>query len=174
MTHKESRAAKQDLIDRESSRISVALSALDTFAPGVKLYMGRRELRMSWDIRLTIPPRHDFPARLRTKGDIPEFGQEVFPGGGTSLQALGQLIRFIRDLPRLPIDTWKYWSGSKVQLCTPHTVELLVGAGWDADGKTTCVLCGSVKFKGGLDWWGLDGVTGPCCSGGRCMGRAKS
>jgi hypothetical protein len=157
-------------VDREY-RIGVANLVLDVIAPGVLLYQGR-ELRMCWDIRKQ-PPKYDFPARLRADGSWPAFGYRNRTTGGTGFQALAQLIRYVRDLSRLPIMTWEYWGSDTVKLGTPRVVELLKSSGYDDVDKTCCVFCGDVSFKRGLDWWSLDGVVGPCCRWGNCRGEAS-
>jgi len=149
-----------DSSSMRSDRVAVANAALDTFIPGVRLYQDR-ELRMAWS-------RHDFPARLRSQGDLPAFGYRHRPTGGTGMQALAQLIRYVRDLPRFPLATWEYWAGERVKLCTALTVELIGSSDYGDPTKTRCVLCGDSEFKRGLDWWSLDGITGPCCGFGRC------
>ena len=141
---------------------------VDTFVPGVIFYEGNSGLRMSWDNRKQ-PPRHDFSAQLRSDGSWPRYGYHQRPTGGTGFQAMAQLIRYIRDLTRLPLATWEYWGGTTVQLCMPRTLELLRASDYGNKAKTCCVLCGSLEFNGGLDWWSLDGVIGPCCFGGRCI-----
>lgn len=146
-------------------RLGVANLVLDTFVPGVMMYEGEYGLRMSWDNRKQ--PRHDFAARLRSDGSWPLYGYNVRPSGGTAYQGIAQMIRYVRDLPRLPLLTWEYWSGDSVKLCTPRTLELLKSS--DYSKKTNCVLCGSSEWKRGLDWWSLDGKIGPCCSHGKCQ-----
>jgi hypothetical protein len=146
-------------------RIVAANSILNTFVPGVVLYQGERELWMSWG---RVGPRfRTFPARLRGEGDIPQYGYRQRPCGGTGMQALAQIIRYVRDLPRLPMDTWEYWVSSTVQLGSIDTLTLLRAAGYDHPSKTRCVLCKG-PYKRGIDWWSKDGVTGPCCFGGLC------
>lgn len=156
-------------------RIGIANKVLDVITPGIMLYQSR-ELRMCWDVRKQ-PPKYDFPARLRTDGNWPAFGYRQRPTGGTGMQALAQLIRYVRDLPRFPLSTWEYWSGESVKLGNSTVVELLASAGYEDDLKTCCVLCGDPKFARGLDWWSLDGVIGPCCRFGCCrtayMGRTS-
>ncbi len=142
-------------------RLEIANLALATFLPSVRLYQAR-ELRMCWDARQP-QPKHDFPARLRNSGDWTQYGYRQRPTGSTGMQALAQMIRFVRDLPRLPLITWKYWAGDKINLCTPRTVELLKEGGYGDPLKTLWVLCGVTEFKRGLD-----GVVGPSCFGGRC------
>jgi hypothetical protein len=155
------------MTEKTERRIAVANMALDTFIPGVILYQSR-ELRMAWDARKQ-PPKYDFPARLRGQGDWTQFGYRHRPTGGTGMQALAQLIRYVRDLPRLPLVTWEYWSSDTIKLCNPRTVELLKSGGYEDAKKTCCVLCGDPLFKRGLDWWSLDGVVGPSCRFGCCQ-----
>lgn len=139
-------------------RVEVANQALATFAPSISLYQGSRELRMKWG-------KHDFPARLRTDGSWPQFGYRQRPTGGTGMQALAQLIRFVRNLPRHPIETFAYWSGERVRLGNPNTVEILRAGGYEDRAKTSCVICGNRDYStSGLDWWSLNGLIGPVCS----------
>jgi hypothetical protein len=148
-------------------RIEVADEAVWTFIPGVQFYW-QRELRMCWP-KWDKKSMHDFPARLRSSGDWPMFGYHQRPTGGTGMQAIAQLIRYIRDLPRLPLETWEYWASDTIKLTTPQTVEILRLGGYFDPKKTCCVLCGKTDWsKGGLDWWSLDKVIGPSCWGGRC------
>lgn len=149
------------------TRLSVANEALETFEPAIHLYEGERELRMCWDFR-DPKPRHDFPARLRADGSWTQYGYKQRPTGGTGMQALAQLIRYVRDLPRLPLITWEYWAGERIALCNARTIEILAAGGYGDPEKTCCVLCGTRDFKRGLDWWSLDGVIGPSCYGGIC------
>lgn len=153
------------------NRLDTANLALATFLPTVRLYQAR-ELRMCWDARQP-QPRHDFPARLRNSGDWTQYGYRQRPTGGTGMQALAQMIRFVRDLPRLPLITWEYWAADKIKLCTPETVELLRQGGYGDPAKTRCVLCGATENKRGIDWWSLDCVVGPSCFGGRCQDRGE-
>jgi hypothetical protein len=148
-------------------RLSMANLIADTFVPGVIFYEGASGLRMSWDNRKQTP-RYDFPAVLRSDGSWPKFGYRQRPTGGTGFQAMAQLIRYIRDLPRLPLVTWEYWAGASIQLGAARTIELLRASDYGNPDKTRCVLCGTLDFKG-LDWWSLDGITGPSCFGGRCI-----
>lgn len=144
-------------------RISIANDALATIAP-ITLYQGARELRMKWG-------KQDFPARLRTDGSWPQFGYRYRCTGGTGTQALAQIIRYVRDLTRLPIETFQYWTGDRVKLGSSNTVEILLAGGYEDPLKTCCVLCGNRDYAtSGLDWWSLDGTIGPACSyRGGCM-----
>ncbi len=58
-------------------------------------------------------------------------------------------------------DTWEYWASPNVKLCGSETLAMLRQVGWPE--HATCVLCGRTPTAG-LDWWDLDGKSGPCCS----------
>jgi hypothetical protein len=61
----------------------------------------------------------------------------------------------------LPLATWRYWAGERVKLLPIEAVETLAAGGYPVD--VPCVLCGEI-IRGGLDWWSLDKVSGPCCA----------
>ena len=152
---------------RKPFRIGHANLILESFV-SIRLYYGERELRMRW------PPQHDFPARLRGDGTWPVYGYNQRPTGGTGMQALAQLIRYVRDLPRFPMKTWEYWASNAIALTNEKTLFLLRTSDYEDPQKTCCVLCGTNEYKKGLDWWSLDGVTGPCCFGGLCRNAKNS
>jgi len=83
-----------------------------------------------------------------------------YPWGGTQSTAIAQLVRWVQGKPTLPLGSWEYWASDTVKLCGPETLEALRAINWPA--KPICVLCGNECA--GLDWWNLDGVSGPCCS----------
>lgn len=80
--------------------------------------------------------------------------------GGTACTALSQLIRWIRNLPVLDIRSWRYWSSEKMRLVDPVAIPILENAGYPKVAK--CVLCDQ-PIEGGIDWWHLKKVSGPCC-----------
>lgn len=95
-------------------------------------------------------------------------GQDFYPiwhtqwsGDGRESIALSQLIRWLRWQSVLSIETWRYWSSERVKLLPISAVEMLAEAGYPQE--SVCVLCGN-RVGGGIDWWNLDGVSGPCCS----------
>lgn len=99
--------------------------------------------------------------RWQTRGqDFYPVWSSIYPGGGTSCTALSQLIRWCGGKPVLPLATWTYWSGERVKLLSPAAVELLRAGGYPEVAK--CVLCGA-EIHGGMDWWSLNGDSGPCC-----------
>ena len=83
-----------------------------------------------------------------------------WPHGGTASTALSQLIRWNRDQPVLSIHSWRYWAGDVCKLVPPSAVDTLEAGGYPSE--SICVLCGN-RIEGGIDWWNLDGVSGPCC-----------
>ena len=151
-------------------RVAVANAVLALFMPGTRLYYSEKErLRMQWNTLREGGPRHDFSAKLRSDGSWPKYGYNVRPSGGTGFQALAQLIRYVRDWHRLPLLTWEYWGGDSVKLFDDQSlVNLLREGNYGDPAKVCCVLCGTVEHKRGLDWWSLNGVTGPSCFGGLC------
>ncbi|MGB0911052.1 MAG: hypothetical protein ACPGYT_11880 [Nitrospirales bacterium] len=84
----------------------------------------------------------------------------IYPGGGTSMTALSQLVRWIQGKPVFPLATWQYWASDSVKLGNPDNCCVLEKAGYPV--VAPCVLCGEKLLKR-YDWWSLDGVSGPCC-----------
>lgn len=97
--------------------------------------------------------------QCRGQDFYPVWSQK-FPGGGTSMTAVSQLVRWLQNKPVLPIATWRYWASEKVKLLDNNSVDILAEAGYPSDAK--CVLCGRSLHKS-LDWWHLGKVSGPCC-----------
>jgi hypothetical protein len=92
-----------------------------------------------------------------------------FGMGGTQALAAGQLVLWIRDKPRVPLRAWEYWASPTVLLAggnSDRMLALLRASAYDDGVKTRCVLCGGDRCG---DWWNLDGLTGPCCTYGRCQ-----
>lgn len=88
-----------------------------------------------------------------------------YPGGGTSCIALSQLIRWVQNKPVLPLSSWEYWSGDSCRLVPKESVEILKSNKYPQEVK--CVRCEKEIIKG-IDWWNLNGVSGPCCYMGHC------
>ena len=99
-------------------------------------------------------------------GGWPPWSRQ-WPTGGTGVQALFQLVRWVQERPILPIRTWRYWASDTVKMLPPEAVDKLLAAGWPE--SVLCVLCkGTIDPPiTGLDWWHLDGVSGPCCGPGK-------
>jgi hypothetical protein len=64
-------------------------------------------------------------------------------------------------MPVLPITTWRYWAGDSIKLLPYSTVDIMETSGYPRESP--CVLCGR-PLNGPLDWWSLDGLSGPCCT----------
>lgn len=104
--------------------------------------------------------------RWMTRGqDFYPVWKHDYPGGGTSSTALSQLIRWLQGKPVLPIESWRYWASETCKLLPRSAVETLLAGGYPEFAD--CVLCHQ-RIEGGLDWWSLKGVSGPCC--GRTSG----
>lgn len=151
------------VVDNRDFRVSMANRVLDCFAEGtIVIYEPRRGVVVTWN-------RSSGEAvfrRWQTRG-----GQDFYPTwsnlwvhGGTACMALSQLVRWIRGQPVLPLSTWRHWFGEKCWLARyrgDEGIAALVHAGYP--DIATCVLC-KKPIAGGLDWWNLDGVSGPCCA----------
>ena len=144
----------------KDDRIDIANFVLKCFAPETTLRIESGYVLVAW-----TDSRGKHEKRWMTRG------QDFYPGwhnnwghGGTASTALSQLVRWVKCLPVLPLSTWQYWSGDRVQLLRQGNAEMaiqtLMGAGYPQ--KAECVLCGDT-ITGGMDWWSLNGVTGPCC-----------
>lgn len=104
----------------------------------------------------------DIVRRWQCRGqDFYPVWHRIYPGGGTSSTALSQLVRWVQDKPVLPLSTWQWWAGDKCKLLKPEAVERLREGGYPV--HVPCVLCHKT-IQGGLDWWSLDKVSGPCCA----------
>ena len=92
--------------------------------------------------------------------------------GGTMAMAIGQLARWIRNQPRVPVSVWRRWAGDKIRLARDNgdlMLKYLTELGYDDNTSTKCILCGEDKCS---DWWSLDNISGPCCYLGRCQNKS--
>lgn len=87
-----------------------------------------------------------------------------FPYGGTTLQALHQLIVWLRNGYVFPIGVWSYWSSDKIKLGSDTTVQILKDGGWPE--RATCMKCQSL-IEGRFDWFSINGNEG-CGHFGEC------
>ena len=149
-----------------NKRIAVANEVLATFTPA------RIECRTGgWFVRW-----EDWRGRIVDKqwalkpgsADYPRWHRR-YPGGGTSVLALSQLIRWCKGQPIQPLGDWQWWTSKTVALLPDSAVDRLKAA--DYPTVVPCVLCGGeLEHQGG--WWHLRGVSGPCCSSrGGCRQR---
>jgi hypothetical protein len=98
-----------------------------------------------------------------------DAGQSFFPAwhhswshGGTACTALSQLMRWLQGRPVFGIGTWRYWTGEYIRLGSPEIIQVLTDGGYPAG--QVCVRCGgAIGPDQGLDWWNLEGISGPCC-----------
>lgn len=143
-------------VEEEQRRIEVANKVLSTFNRSQFFHAPR-----GWYVRWI---RHDGALETRRwqcRGqDFYPVWSHEFPGGGTAMTAISQLIRWCAGRPVLPIATWQYWASDTVKLLPNATVGKLIDGGYPVHVK--CVLCHET-IVGGLDWWHLGKVSGPCC-----------
>lgn len=143
------------------TKLEVANAALHSFAPDTEILPNKGV--GGWQVRW-----HTYGAKpgVMSRRWQTLHGQDFYPvwhnrwpHGGTASTALSQLIRWLQGRSVLPIDSWRYWASEKVRLVSPAAVDALVAGGYPLEVK--CVLCGCSPK--GLDWWHLNGVSGPCC-----------
>lgn len=148
-----------------TDRLAVANTVLQSFAP-------RASLRRSAETGHIIVcwteyngKKHERRWMTRRQDFYPTWGG-IWPGGGTSMVALSQLVRWCNRKPVLPLSTWEWWAGDKCKLLRQQgdngaaALAALRSAGYPE--KVDCVLCDH-PIKGGLDWWRVGKVSGPCC-----------
>lgn len=138
------------------SRLDVANRVLATFSPS-RIERRKGGWYVCWENKWQGPMAKRWHCRGQ---DFYPSWHRKWPGGGTASTALSQLIRWLRDQPVLPISSWRYWASETCKLLPVTVADDLLAAGYPE--HVPCVLCGET-IVGGLDWWSLDGVTGPCC-----------
>jgi hypothetical protein len=146
----------------KETRIQIANRMLESFAPGTWLRLESGYVLVEWKNRALAT----ISKRWMTRGqDFYPVWNRQWTGGGTACTALSQLVRWVQGKPVLPASTWRYWAGEKCKLLRHGNWEArlreLTDAGYPDVAK--CVLCGN-EISGGMDWWSLDGISGPCCS----------
>lgn len=140
----------------QGNRMRAANEALKAFAGDTWLTFGHGHIVVSWRDSRGLNER-----RWMTRG------QSFYPvwydrwcHGGTACTALALLVRWIQGKPVYGIGSWRWWASERVKLIRDMTaIDRLVAAGYPE--KHLCVLCGIEPTS--LDWWSLDGVSGPCC-----------
>lgn len=140
------------------SKIETANEVLASFAKRSRIERRPNGWYVIWD--LSDGRRIEKRWHCRCGQDFYPTWSQKWLGGGTSCTALSQLIRWLRGQPVLPIATWEWWANEKVKLLPMSAVAKLLDAGYP--DHANCVLCGE-RIVGSLDWWHLDGVSGPCC-----------
>lgn len=134
---------------REANRV------LGLFAPGTRIERRRGGWWVCWE-----GPRGPVGRRWSCRGqDFYPVWYGSWAHGGTASTALSQLVRWLRGQPVLPLSSWRHWASPGVGLLSPSGAEILRAAGYPEEA--CCVLCG--RRVGRMDWWSLDGLSGPCC-----------
>lgn len=144
-----------------SERLEVANQVLASFAPDSRITVERgKGVYVEWTANRS---QQHYRRRWQAM-----HGQDFYPvwsriwgHGGTATTALSQLNRWVKSHPVLPLPTWRMWASERCKLLPLEAVELLAKGGYPE--QADCVLCGNI-ITGGLDWWHLYGVSGPCCS----------
>jgi hypothetical protein len=138
-----------------TEKLLAANTALQSFAPTSIIERHHNGYYVRW-----TDSRGEFLRRWQCRGqDFYPIWYRTWGHGGTASTALSQLIRWLRELPVLPMASWRYWASERVALVTAEACEALSRAAYPE--QACCVLCGGV-ITGSMDWWNLDGVSGPC------------
>lgn len=147
----------------EEVRLTAANRVLQSFESRSEIAFkrnagGRRILVIRW----TLWHGKKYERQWMTRGqDFYPVWKQRWPGGGTACTALSQLVRWVQGKTVLPISTWRYWATDGIKLLKDEShVDILLAAGYPE--HVDCVLCGH-RIEGGLDWWSVKDVTGPCC-----------
>lgn len=142
-----------------TERLPAANRCLRSFAPTTELAIDRGYVIVRFPLTIR-GQRQTVSRRWMTRGqDFYPTWKNIWPHGGTATTALAQLVRWIKELPVLPITSWEYWASDQVKLLSRDAADQLKRDGYPVTAK--CVLCDQ-EVKS-LDWWSLDGVSGPCC-----------
>lgn len=142
----------------ETTKLVAANEVVKSLVRTAEIERRKNGFYVSW---ICIGSMKQVTRRWQTRGQsFYSVWHDLWPAGGTSMTALSQLVRWCGGKPVLPISTWQYWASERVKLIDPATVEVLRLAGYPELAK--CVLC-KQDITVGMDWWSLDGVTGPCC-----------
>lgn len=147
-----------DAIDRINT-ITAANHALMSFIPRAQIEHRTGGIYVVWNAG-----DKTFSRRWQCRGQdfYPVWHRHRYWGpGGTATTALSQLVRWCQGKPVLPIASWRHWASETCRLLPVDAVKDLLAAGYPEHAD--CVLCGETITRG-LDWWSLDGVSGPCCS----------
>ena len=145
----------------KNDKVTVANKVLECFAPGTSLRLESGYVLVRWEGTNSYTER-----RWMTRGgSFYPVWYGKWGHGGTACTALAQLVRWIQGKPVLPLITWRYWASEAVQLLRHGDFSSLqkemMALGYPE--VATCVLCQQEIIRG-MDWWSLDGVSGPCCT----------
>lgn len=141
-------------------RLKRANLVLEYFADGTWLSVSRGRIRVNWIRSDGSELSREWQAR---GNDFYPVWHNKWGHGGTACTALSQLVRWVQGKPVLPLGSWRHWMSRTCYLGREHgpeAIEILRDGGYPE--QVPCVLCNNI-IAGGLDWWHLDGVSGPCC-----------
>ena len=141
------------------SRLDTVNKALALIAPGTIVLQGESGWKVEWA---------DWKGRLmryrwQAHGFYPVW-ERKWGHGGTCCMALTTLMRWLQDRPVFGLSTWEYWLSPTIKLAhgNPALLQLLKDGGYPQ--KQMCVRCGQeIEKSAGLDWWSLNGKSGPAC-----------
>lgn len=142
-------------------RLATVNQVLAKIAPGTIVIKGCA----GWDVEWFDPIRARKINRRWAAHELYPVWHRRWGHGGTCCTALTMLMRWLQDRPVFGISTWEYWLSPTINLAKgdPGLIPLLKAGGYPQEQM--CIRCGQEIPKGrGLDWWSLDGKSGPACS----------
>jgi hypothetical protein len=144
-----------------TDKLETVNAAIAVFAPGTTV---RRE-KTGWLVEWTTCSGKQCSRRWATEKDneLWPVWHKRWPWGGTCTMALSQLMRWLQERPVFGLGTWEYWVGDSIKLGKPELLDILRNGGYPIE--QICVKCDrSINCKKhGLDWWSLNGTSGPSC-----------
>lgn len=156
------------LRDERLRRLEAANAVLSFFAVDTRLSLEQGSIRVHFR-RQNQPVVKKWTVR---------GGQSFYPTwyaqwshGGTAATALAQLVRWVQHRPVLPLCSWEFWAGARCKLFRESGEEVLtILRRFSYPEHVECVRCGlPIKPQQSLDWWCLDGVSGPAHLDSDCV-----
>jgi hypothetical protein len=137
-------------------RLKVSNEIIRNWHPTLCLTVKSGKIHASWyDYR----GYHEKPWLCRKGSFFPSIANKISIGG-TSIQAITQLVRWTRELSVLPLSTWEYWCSPTVGLKPKDKIlELLNEMKYPKHHK--CCWCGIDLQQ--FDWFSLGKKEGPGC-----------
>lgn len=147
-----------------ANRLSLVNQVLPTFEPGFHLEKRSTGFYLSWkhwktketiSKRVCLEPNHYFTFDL--------------PTGGTCTNAIAMLVRYVRNQPVFPLETWRYWASDTILMWRDPVVRdrvllLLEESDWPRNPH--CIFCDRDLTGKMWDWysWKGNSLSGVGCS----------
>lgn len=161
------------MTETRAQRVALANEILLLFVPHVRLELRGNRIWVAATNREITTRR---AAVLNSSGCSLACHHHALILGGTYAGAIAQLVRWVRNDYRYPLETWRYWCGETCKLGRdngPEILRLLEASSYGDPSRTGCTQCGRPMEKDdGLhwDWFSRKGETiGMQCDWGGCL-----